>query len=870
MRHLGLTLLAGLAFSIAGSATASAASDRTRERVSFNDNWRFQADDPDGVGKLFDQKGVNAWLLPQRLPFKKTDTQAEKRDGTLGGALSYVQPSFDDRAWRSLNLPHDWGVEGDFKQEYEGETGKLAWWGIGWYRKQFTLSESDKTRRVYLDLDGAMSNALVWINGQLAGGWAYGYASFRVDLTPYINLSGANTVAIRLDNPPRSSRWYPGGGIYRNVWLVKTSPVQVGQYGVQLTTPDISSAHATVELATTVRNNLATDTTVTVRTEIYALDAKGQRQGSVLAKDTSAPVIIPAGANGLAPAKLTVAAPKLWSPASPNRYVAVTTVLQNGTRVDDYETPFGIRSIKFDPDQGFLLNGQILKIQGVCNHHDLGALGSAINTRALERQIQLLQEMGCNAIRTSHNPPAPELLELCDRMGMLLMVEAFDCWASGKKPNDYSRNWYMWHEADLRAMVRRDRNHPSVIIWSTGNEISEQWGRDFSQKLTDIIHEEDATRPVSAGCNYPEAGFNGFQNSVDVFGYNYKAWNYGKFHEKNPTIPVYGSETASTISSRGEYFFPLKAGGQSDFQVSSYDLNYPGWATTPDTEFAGQDKNPFVAGEFVWTGFDYLGEPTPYNQDSTNLLNVSDPKEKERLKAELESLGKIKVPARSSYFGILDLAGFKKDRFFIYQARWRPELPMAHILPHWNWPDRVGQVTPVHVYTSGDEAELFLNGVSLGRKKKGPYEYRLRWDDVKYAPGELKVVAYKAGKPWAENSVKTTGPATKLTLAADRAFITADGRDLSYVTVSVADAAGLMVPRSKNALVFTVSGPGEIVATDNGDPTDHTAFKSLQRKAFNGLALAIVRLKPGAKGPVTVRVTSEGLAPAEIVLRPAK
>ncbi len=865
--QFGLTLLSGLALSILWSGTAAGAQPRPRERVSFNDNWRFQQGDPAGVEKTFDLKEVNDWLLPQRLPFKKTDVKAEKRDGTLGGSLSYVQPSFDDHAWRSLNLPHDWGVEGDFKQEYEGETGKLPWWGIGWYRKQFTLSETDKNRHIYLDIDGAMSNALVWINGHLAGGWPYGYASFRVDLTPYINLTGANTVAIRLDNPPRSSRWYPGGGIYRNVWLIKTSPVQVNQWGVQLTTPDIASDKATIVLSTTIRNTLTDPVTVNVHTEIFALDAKGLRQGSALAKDTSAPVVIPAASTGLAPARLTVANPRLWTPATPSRYVAVTTVVQNGATVDEYETPFGIRSIKFDPDQGFLLNGSVLKIQGVCNHHDLGALGSAISTRALERQIELLQEMGCNAIRTSHNPPAPELVDLCDRMGMMLMVEAFDCWASGKKPNDYSRNWYTWHEADLRSMVRHYRNHPSVIIWSTGNEISEQWGRDFSQKLTDIIHEEDTTRPVSAGCNYPEAGFNGFQNSVDVFGYNYKAWNYGKFHEKNPTIPIYGSETASTISSRGEYFFPLKAGGQSDFQVSSYDLYYPGWATNPDTEFAGQDKNPFVAGEFVWTGFDYLGEPTPYNKDSTNLLNVSDPKEKERLKAELDKLGKIQVPSRSSYFGILDLAGFKKDRFYLYQARWRPELPMAHILPHWNWPERLGQVTPVHVYTSGDEAELFLNGQSLGRKKKGAYEYRLRWDDVKYTPGELKVVAYKNGKPWATDTVKTTGPAAKLTLAADHTTITADGRDLSYVTVSVTDKDGLMVPRSKQLLRFEISGPGEIVATDNGDATDHTSFKSLERNAFNGLALVIVRSKPGQSGPITIKASSAGLTTGQTTIK---
>jgi beta-galactosidase len=478
--------------------------------------------------------------------------------------------------------------------------------------------------------------------------------------------------------------------------------------------------------------------------------------------------------------------------------------------------------------------------------------------------------MGVNAVRTSHNPPAPELLELTDRMGLVVMDEAFDAWRRAKKKNDYHLVFDDWHEKDLRALVRRDRNHPSIIMWSTGNEIGEQGnaeGHKLSAALARIVREEDATRPVTAGANHTNAGYNGFQNTLDVFGYNYKPHEYAKFREKNPSLPIHGSETSSTVSSRGEYFFPVeedKAKGRGDFHVSSYDLYAPPWATTPDTEFKAQDEFPYVFGEFVWTGFDYLGEPTPYNDDATNLLNFTDPQERARMQQELQALGKIRVPSRSSYFGIVDLAGFKKDRFFIYQARWRPELPMAHILPHWNWPERAGQVTPVHVYTSGDEAELFLNSRSLGRKKKGQYQYRLRWDDVRYEPGELRVVAYKGGRRWAENVMKTTGPAARLSMRADRTTVRADGQDLSFVTVSVADKGGLVVPRSKNRLRFRLEGPGEIVAVDNGDPTDHTSFQSHERAAFNGLALVVVRTRAGRPGRITLTAAADGLTTGSV------
>jgi beta-galactosidase len=835
----------------------------TRSRVSFNADWRFIKGDPDEATGKLNYSTLKPWLLASANP------ATNKPDGNPPGAdISYAQTAFDDSGWRRLNLPHDWGIEGPFKQEYPGETGKLPWWGVAWYRKHFDVPAGDKGRQIYLDVDGAMAYASVWLNGQFVGGWPYGYSSWRVDLTPFIKSGSANVLAIRLDNPPDSSRWYPGGGIYRNVWLVKTAPVHVAQWGSYLTTTNMTKDAATVNLSVTVENQSSAAADIKLATQIFALGSDGRKSGRAVATLAPTPLKIPQGSQATAAANGTVSNPKLWDLKKPNRYVAVTTVEQGGAIVDTYETPFGIRTIQFTADNGFLLNGRRVPLNGVCDHHDIGALGSAINVRGLERQIEILQEMGCNAIRTSHNPPAPELLDLCDRLGMVVMDEAFDCWLRGKKKNDYHLLFADWHEQDLRSLVRRDRNHPCVVLWSIGNEIPEQGsanGIKLAAELAGIVHAEDPTRPVTSGCNNQNAGYNGFQKQVDVFGYNYKPKEYGKVRQANPALPIYGSETASCISSRGEYFFPVsnnKNDGKADFQMSSYDLYAPPWATTPDTEFHGQDEFPFVAGEFVWTGFDYLGEPTPYNSDTSNLLNFTDPAEKERLAAQLKELGKIRVPSRSSYFGIIDLAGFKKDRFYIYQARWRPDLPMAHILPHWNWPDRTGQVTPIHLYTSGDEAELFLNGKSLGRKKKERYDYRLRWDDVIYQPGELKAVAWKNGKTWAHDIVRTTGPAAKLTLQPDHTTIAADGQDLSCVTVTIADKSGQLVPRSKNRLSLTVTGPGEIIATDNGDATSFEPFQSKDRNAYNGLCLVIIR-STGQGGAIVLKATSPSLQSAQ-------
>jgi beta-galactosidase len=826
-------LLPIFAASLALGLPALAQEPANRERISFNTDWRFQKGEPTG--------------------------------GAAGAGI-------DDTAWRKLALPHDFGIEGPFKQEYQGETGKLPWWGVAWYRKHFQAPANDAGRRVFLDIDGSMSHTTVWLNGQQVGGWPYGYSSFRVELTAQLKPGFDNVLAVRVDNPPDSSRWYPGGGIYRNVWLVKTAPLHIAHNGTFVTTPVVTADSATIDIQATVENQGAA-TEAQVSTAIYALDAAGRRTGPELARSKFSPLTkAPEGREVLLAQSLQLNQPKLWSPSSPQRYVAVTQVFDKGRLVDTVETPFGVRTIAFDAARGFILNGERLAIQGVCMHHDLGALGAAFNERALERQFEILREMGVNAVRTTHNPPAPELLYMADRMGFLIVEEAFDAWKSSKKPNDYGKLFDAWHEKDLRAMVRRDRNHPSVIMWSIGNEIREQnqpEGWKVAAQLAAIVRSEDRTRLTTAGFNHIGSGYNGFQTAIDVLGYNYKPGEYAKFRISAPQIPLIGSETASTVSSRGEYFFPVsddKSLGLSNFQVSSYDLSAPRWASAPELEFKGLDDNPAVAGEFVWTGFDYLGEPTPYNADTTNVLNFTDPAAQQRAAKELEALSKIKVPSRSSYFGIVDLAGFKKDRFYLYQARWRPDLPMAHLLPHWNWPDRIGQVTPVHLYTSGDEAELFLNGQSLGRKKRGPRDYRLRWDDVAFQPGTLRAVVYKQGKPWAEDTVRTTGSAARLAMSADRNELQADGKDLSFVTVAIADKDGKPVPRTSNVVRFSVTGPADLVATDNGDATSLVSFQSPERAAFNGLALAIIKTRPGQAGKIVVRAVSDGLGSATVAL----
>ncbi len=746
---------------LAASAAGAVAADVARERISINDNWRFTKGDPtsNAVSLLYDVRQpetvrrlaaaeadgnaamnetatsnestnpppavIKPWVLPTGNEFIKDASKRFVRpEGNLGDGVTYVQPDFDDSSWQQVNLPHDWAIAGPFTRAGGGGMGRLPTAGVGWYRKQLSIPAEDAGKSIFLDVDGAMSCATVWLNGQLVGGWPYGYASWRVDLTPYVKPGGANELAIRLDNPPNSSRWYPGAGIYRNVWLVKTSPVHVGHWGTHLTTPEVSRERAIVNLQVAVDNNSKQNANVSVTTVIFLLDAAGKKTGSAAANIASANLQIPAGDRAVAEGSTTVINPKLWGPPPtqrPHRYVAATTVLQDGKVVDSYETPFGIRTLKFDPNEGVFVNGERIELKGVCNHHDLGALGAAFNDRALRRQLEMLMDMGCNALRTSHNPPAPELLELADQMGFLVMDETFDVWVRQKTPLDYHLVFSDWHEQDLRAHLQRDRNCPSVIMWSIGNEVGEQYtgtnGAALAQQLCDIVHEEDPTRPTTTAMNWAKPDMP-LPAVLDVIGLNYQGEGirdtpefagtdrirtspqYLAYHEKFPHKLILGTETASAFSSRGIYLFPVSKeisapvrdgrGGDSKIrQVSAYELHAVDFGSSADKVFGSLERHPYVGGEFVWTGWDYLGEPTPFDS------------------------------SRSSYSGIIDLAGFKKDRFYLYQSHWRPDFPMAHILPHWTWPERVGQVTPVHVFTSGDEARIVSQ-----RQVAGPQEER--------------------------------------------------------------------------------------------------------------------------------------------------
>lgn len=765
-----------------------------------------------------------------------------------------------DAGWRKLDLPHDWAIEGPFRIELAGATGKLPYKGIGWYRKHFVIPNADAGKQLFLDFDGAMAYAQVWLNGHYLGTWPYGYNSFRMDLTPYAQFGKENVLAVRLDTEKWDSRWYSGAGLYRHVWLVKTNPVHVAHWGTYITTPTVTKHKAEVQVKVSVDNNSHQPVLAGIRTNIFSLDNQNKPGAQVaMSKDTI--VLIPPGKTIEAITKVIVVNPRYWDVDSPNRYMAQTIITVNKKQVDRYYSIFGIRTLEFTARNGFLLNGRRLPVKGTCNHHDLGALGAIVNTSALRRQLTILKEMGCNALRTSHNPPAPELLELADEMGFLVWDEAFDCWKHGKKKQDYNKLYDDWHEKDLKAMVHRDRNHPSVFIWSVGNEVMDQRDAAMTSHLVNIVKKEDPTRPVSNGYNDPDGGREaGAAMALDVMGVNYffdrqPQWDEDPRYKNMPTI---GSETSSCISSRGVYFFDNK---YRNWQVSSYDDAFPGWGCSPDKQFNTNAALPHLLGEFVWTGFDYLGEPTPFNSDETNLLNFrNDPSKREELEKKLAELQKSQSPARSSYFGIVDLCGFPKDRFYLYQSHWRPDHPMVHILPHWNWKERIDSITPVHLYTSGDEAELFLNGRSLGRKKKRQGQYRLQWDSVKYQPGELVAISYKAGERWAREVCRTTGDAAAMHLTVNDPNSKTGKKDLVFVTVSVTDKKGLLVPNAQNMITCSLEGEGEIVATDNGDPACFTSFSSSVRSAFNGLMLVIIKTHPGARGKLKLITTSPGLA----------
>ncbi len=762
----------------------------------------------------------------------------------LGDTDNAKDPAFDDSGWRTLNLPHDWSIEGEFSNDHPATPGGGALpGGIGWYRKKFTIPEADKDKLVFVDFDGIYQKSEVWINGHYLGIRPNGYISFRYELTPFVKFgTDENIISVKVDNSQQpNSRWYSGSGIYRNVRLIITNKVFVDHWGTFVTTPEVSRQSARIIVNTNIRNDTKHDMQITLNTTIY--DAKGEKVAV-----TSSDGLITKQSILEINQDMTVIKPVLWSVENPYLYKAISTVEWEGTIYDEYETAFGIRYFSFTSKRGFLLNGKNLKIKGVCNHHDLGCLGSAINTRALERQLEILKEMGCNGIRTSHNPPAPELLYLCDRMGFIVMDEAFDMWKKRKNPYDYHLYWDEWYNRDLEDLILRDRNHPSVFIWSIGNEILEQWdstGIEMAKELTAIVKNIDPSRPVTSACNDPNPWNNIIKSgALDLIGYNYHHEEFPDFHKKFPGQKFIAAETNSALATRGHYDMPSDSirawpvrwdkpvKGNPDYTCSAYDNCRAGWGSTHEATWKVVKKHKFLSGMYIWTGFDYLGEPTPYSW-----------------------------PARSSYFGIIDLAGFPKDVYYMYRSEWTDN-PVLHVFPHWNWKE--GDNIDIWVYTNCREVELFLNDKSLGVKKKMPEDLRLIWN-VPYIEGKIKAVGKTKDKEIISKEVKTAGDPAKIILSADRNTISADGRDLSFVTVSITDKESTLVPDASNLVKFEISGEGFIAGVDNGLQTSHEPFRADYRKAFNGLCLVVIQSNERA-GKITLKAKSEGLEEASVVI----
>lgn len=781
----------------------------------------------------------------------------------------------DDSKWQSVTVPHDWAIYGPFSidndkqnlaitqdgqkeaMEHAGRTGGLPFVGTGWYRLDFDAPEFRAGKTATLVFDGAMSHARVWLNGHEVGYWPYGYNSFYFDITPYLKPGETNTLAVRLENEHESSRWYPGAGLYRNVHLVINEDAYVPTWGTQLTTPVVKKEYAKVHLLTGLRmpegKQLADYRIVTeLKDASGKVVATAENRGSKYD-------------DGKFVQDFVVDRPALWTPETPALYTAESRIYEGNELKDKYTTRFGIRSIEIIPDKGFFLNGERTVFKGVCNHHDLGPLGGIANVAGIRRQIRILKDMGCNAIRTSHNMPAPELVEACDEMGMMLMAESFDGWKTPKVPNGYNKLFDEWAEKDLVNLLRHFRNNPSIVMWCIGNEVPDQWNGATGPKLTrflqDICHREDPTRPVTQGMDAPDAVVNNNMAAVmDVPGFNYRPFKYAENYKKLPQQISLGSETASTISSRGVYKFPVVRRAMQkydDHQASSYDVEHCGWSDLPEDNFIWHEDYPWSIGEFVWTGFDYLGEPTPYYSD---------------------------WPSHSSLFGIIDLAGIPKDRYYLYRSHWNKDVETLHILPHWNWEGREGEVTPVFVYTNYPSAELFINGKSQGKRTKDltvtidnskcdsvgsttfkrQQRYRLMWMDTKYEPGTVKVVAYDAnGKAVAEKEIHTAGKPYAIKLEADRTKIAADGKDLSFVTVSVVDKDGNLCPLADNEIKFKVKGKGYYRAGANGNPASLESFQKPQMKVFSGMMTAIVSSTEEA-GEIVLEASSKGLKTAKL------
>jgi len=768
--------------------------------------------------------------------------------GDLNGAEAIV---FDDSSWKQVRIPHDWAITGPFNPNEDGYAGKLPWWGVGWYRKAFTLDKADEGKRVYFDFDGVMAFPKVYINGKLAGEWDYGYMSFRVDATPFVKFGEKNTIAVRADTRNHGTRWYPGAGIYRKVTMTIDEPVHIAHWGTFITTPEVTDASAKINVSTTVENHLDKESKISVETALLDPDGKSM---ATLKTDG---ITIPAGGTADVNQSFGIPNPQRWDIKSPKLYTAKSTVKVGDKVVDTALTTFGIRTFEFTANDGFHLNGKRVQLYGVCLHHDHGALGGAFYTRAMERQLEIMRDMGVNAIRTSHNPPAPEMLELCDRMGFVVWDECFDKWdktADRFDPNNMPLEKY--GEKQIRNFILRDRNHPSIVVWSIGNEIgappSDKEGvtPERVKYMSDFVRKYDLTRPVGIAACFPDQVAKPMFDALDLTGWNYQR-RYAQYRNRYPDKPIIYSESASAISTRGFYELPLiqaKTQYNKKYQIDSYDRNAASWADIPDREFQLMEKDTFVAGEFVWTGFDYLGEPTPYSRQ-----------------------------ARSSYFGIVDLAGIPKDRFYLYRSYWRPDTLTIHILPHWNWPDRIGQNVPVYVYTNGDTVELFLNGKSLGKKTKakeagsGFYgsidKYRLCFNDVNYEPGELKAVAYKGEKEIGQEIMRTAGEPATIRLTPDRKDLKSSGDDLCYVLIEALDANGTVCPLAENLIKFKVDGPAQIAGADNGNPLSLEPFQDAEHKLFFGKAVLIVRTEEGQAGAIKITAESEGLKPAEVTVQ---
>ena len=771
-----------------------------------------------------------------------------------------VNAKFNDKNWESVIIPHDWAIYGPFDRNNDlqvvavtqngekvptaktGRSGGLPYMGIGWYRTSFDINNFNKgQKRVNLLFDGAMSEAKVYVNGKEAIFWPYGYNSFYFDVTDLLNEDGkANVLAVRLENKPQSSRWYPGAGLYRNVHVIVTDNIHVPVWGTYITTPFVSEAYASVKLKTEITN--VENDEVRIVTEIK--DEKGKIvavKDNVLAMKCDRPF----------EQNFIVNNPQLWSPETPYLYNAVSKIYIKDKLVDEYITRFGIRDIKIIADKGFFLNGEHRKFKGVCNHHDLGPLGTAINVAALRRQLVILKDMGCDAIRTSHNMPAPELVALCDEMGFMMMIEPFDEWEIAKCENGYHRFFDEWAEKDMVNMLRHFRNNPSVVMWSIGNEVPTQCSKDgwkTASFLQDICHREDPTRPVTCGMDRVSCVLdNGFAALLDIPGFNYRTSRYEEAYKRLPQNIVLGAETSSTVSSRGVYKFPVKKMGNAihdDHQSSSYDMERCSWSNLLDEDFALADDHEWTIGQFVWTGFDYLGEPTPYDTDAW--------------------------PNHSSMFGIIDMASIPKDRYYLYRSIWNKKENTLHVLPHWNWEGREGEITPVFVYTNYSSAELFINGKSYGKQSKNnstvQNRYRLMWMNTVYEPGEVKVIAYDdTGKAVDEKVIQTAGKPDRIELIADRMQLSADGKDLAYINVRVVDKNGNLCPNDQRLISFSVKGEGKYRASANGDPTCLDLFHFPKMHAFSGQLTTIIQAGENS-GNIIIEAQSKGLKNGKLII----